>query len=234
MDNNYDVTTILILGGDGVNKSIFINAFANYLMYPKFEQVQSEKIIALALSEYTAQDITGRNRTIKIGSNFSTTQQQINSYTFPFHLLCTNIKIIAASIPLTEKQEQFNSKNMFSHVQNLNAVFFLLKNLDPNNKAFLDFCVQHIFCHFEEDSLAKNVIFIIDSDNPQDMCTGSLKDFFEGIREMNLFINAEVNKYCINSKTFKKIAAYQYANNIKCYGADFKEEWEKCIEQSWR
>lgn len=242
---------IILFGDTGVNKAVFINAFANYLTYASLETAQEEKLFVLAPFEctMTADDglvhriVTGVKDKEAYQNKRVSSTQEILSYVFPIGSNQSKIRIIdTPDMENITEIDDINCENILNYTNSLHqlhAICFLFSVPSTRNNC-LEYYVKQFFSRLHK-SACKNIVFIFT--NTTDSMTDDIKDCVCSLRKTAdeirqkyaIEIPLKNNIFHVNYDAFKYLVAYKndILNTVLEEGKA-QQGWWKSMIQSWR
>jgi GTPase SAR1 family protein len=242
---------VLLLGGTGVGKSTFINAFVNYLKFDTLDDAKAGNMEVLISSKFTITDCNYETKTIKIGNDDSnerlknigmSSTQECKSYVFQAAENKVVRLIDVPSIDENNDKKKFeNILKYISYYRYLNGICILLKPNEPRllNVTF-KFCIQELLLHLHRNA-KDNIIFCFTNARGTFYRPGdTLPPLKKQLRDLKERSGVEIKTnqdtiYCFDNESFRFLAAIKkgilYTETDE---QNFAGSWKKSVNESLR
>ena len=230
---------ILILGETGVGKSTWINAFANYVMYNKFQYAEQGELINMISAKFTITDDDYNETLITIGqdSNESSVEGQSATQYPTAHSFFDGDKRIrfidTPGIGDTRgvEQDKENMTNIISFLSNYDEIHGICILLKPDNSrlgVMFRFCIKELLTHLHK-SAAQNIIFCFTNSRTTFYRPGNTLPGLKKLLTDNLDVDISLSKrtmYCMDNESFRFLALLKH-------GYTFDDDTRKNFSASW-
>ena len=239
---------ILVLGETGVGKSTWINAIANYMIYPSLEDAEGASVLSLIGTSFTMTNEKLEMQTIQIGDetneNYKLGQSSTRlpkSYVFEQDTRIVRF-IDTPGIGDTRGLEQDNENfdnilKYLAYLDKLNGICILLK---PNNATLtimFRYCIQELLKYLHKDA-SNNIIFCFTNARSTFYRPGdtlpALKELLNEHNDTKISLD-ENNVYCLDNDAFRFLCASQKRIPFDdCAKKNFSVSWDKSVIETSR
>ena len=243
-------TNILILGETGVGKSTWINALANYLLFPTLQEAsESEDIKVLIPSQFSYTSETGETKSIAVGAKSdnevlaagqSATQgPQAYKFNVGKRIICLIDTPGIGDVRGLEQDEK-NFENILSHLayyDEIHGICILLKPNDSRLSVTFRFCITELLTHLHKTA-AQNVMFCFTNARGTFYRPGDtlpvLQKLVSEYKGANVKIDPS-NQFCFDNESFRVLACMR--NGIKFHEKDietYSSSWDHSVAETKR
>ncbi|CAF0746526.1 unnamed protein product [Adineta ricciae] len=247
---------ILLLGETAAGKSMFINAFANYITFNTFEKIHSEEpLIPIPVSFFIPVGDNYEERLVKYddvkniqNENFDhpgqSVTQQCKSYVFhPNFADKSKLRIIDTPGFGDVRGAEHDNRTMehiFDYVKKLahiNAICIFLRSGRTELNGFLSECLQQLYEYFGSH-VRRNLIFCFTHTRTTAYTSGSagvlLQDILASLPMRKVPLKKK-NTFCFDNETFRYFVAlqnqFQFSDQNR---EDYEKSWTKSVMEANR
>ncbi|CAG2165373.1 unnamed protein product [Oppiella nova] len=243
------VITILLVGEPGIDKFVFINAFANYITFKDFYEGSEQPICIFPIDISIVDAETYEVKNIKLGNSDNMVTGNTNEpttpkcYSFSTNDIQLNI-IDTPGIVDINGEDSVNTNNtnirnlldFISNYREINAICVLLKPSDTRVDVIFKYCLSQLLSHLNR-SAADNILFLFADTYKPGNSASILISELSHFRENTPHIDIKQSKqiiYCINYDPFRYSVASSSPNNMdldKNIKADQDINWMKLDQE---
>ncbi|KAK0614092.1 hypothetical protein B0T14DRAFT_527632 [Immersiella caudata] len=246
-----DEYNMLILGRTGTGKSMFINAFHNYVYFKTLkEAMANEGCIRYVIPfSFTREEENGEVYEVVVGDEtefetFSRTgqsgtrQSMVYSFTLDgkiFNLIDTP-GIGDTRGPIQDHRNMNDILSVLEKVDKLSAVLFLLPPDETRLDSSFEFCITLLLSHLHRD-IVKNVFFIFNRASSTNYRAGATRIQLDNLlRGLNTGLSRnETNQFFFDSEGYMFLAAYKQKQPREWANRDrYSKMWEISADETYR
>ena len=246
--------TILLLGETGIGKSMFVNAFYNYLFYESLDDAMEDPRDLLSLIPCTfavKENVDGRTekRNVVVGNatEFETLKMGESGTTQPvrytFWVRGRRVDLIdTPGIGDTGGSKQ-DAKNMraivrtleLAAIKKLSAVLLLLRPNDSRSTDRFKFCLTELMHHLHRD-VAKNLIFGFTNASAENFTLGATEGPLTNLlRDLKVDITlGDRNQFFFDSTGFMTLADYKLSGRRRQDQSFHERAWTFSAKEARR
>jgi len=239
---------ILVLGETGVEKSTWINGFANYTLHLTLSEAENSDDVCLIPTKFTMTNEKFEEIEIKTGTDRNEDQQvgrssmqTPTSYIFRrrrYHIRIIDTPCMDDTCGLD--QDRINLRNIMTHLSDydeINGICILLKPNNARLSVTFQIYIKELLTHLHRDA-CKNIVFCFTNARSSFYTPGdtlpALKELISSSPDIDLRLCRETI-YCIDNKSVRFLAALKQGVEFdKDARQNYSTSWETSVKETER